>query len=96
MYERALTIELRSKGHVVDRQKEFPIFYHGELIGTLIPDLLVDGLLIVDTKVVTAFADEHVSQMFGYLAITDLQLALLVNFRHSRVQWKRIVRQQAR
>lgn len=93
LYERALVIELRKRGHTVDQQKEFPVVYDGVCIGSLIPDLVVDDSVIVDTKVVTNLADEHLAQMLSYLSVTRLELALLVNFRYSRLRWKRVVRQ---
>jgi len=92
LYENALVIELTKRGHVVSQQKPFSVYYENQLIGTLIPDLIVDDLMIVDPKVVTAFTDAHVAQMTGYLAITSLRLALLVNFKSAKLEWKRIVR----
>lgn len=92
LYENALVIELTRYGHRVEQQKSFPVHYEGQLIGTLVPDLIVDDLVIVDPKVTSAFNDTHVAQMTGYLAITNLQLALLLNFKFSRLTWKRIVR----
>ena len=65
--------------------------YDGQLIGTLNPDLIVDELVIVDTKVVTAFNDTHMAQMLGYLNITGLRLALLLNFKKHKLEWKRVV-----
>jgi GxxExxY protein len=94
LYERAMAIELRRRGHVVEAQHSFPVFYRGELIGTLVPDLIVDNSIIVDPKVVSAFTDTHVAQMLGYLNITGLELALLLNFKNARLDWKRVVRQQ--
>lgn len=91
LYERALVIELRKRGHKVEQQREFPVYYDGEHIGSLIPDLIVDELVIVDPKVVTAFNDTHDAQMLGYLNITGLKLALLLNFKFAKLQWKRIV-----
>ena len=90
--ENALVIELTRCGHRVEQQKSFPVHYEGQLIGTLVPDLIVDDLVIVDPKVTSAFNDTHVAQMTGYLVITNLQLALLLNFKFSRLTWKRIVR----
>src|ERR1700737_3670364 len=55
LYERALVLELQRRGHVVDVQRRFPVFYHSELIGDLVPDLIVDNLVVVDPKVVAAF-----------------------------------------
>ena len=95
LYERAMAIELRRQCHTVEMQRSFHVFYRGELIGTLIPDLIVDGSVIVDPKVVSAFNETHVAQMIGYLNITGLELALLLNFKNARLDWKRVVKQQS-
>ena len=34
----------------------------------------------------------HVAQMIGYLNVTRLELALLLNFKNARLDWKRVVR----
>ena len=41
----------------------------------------VDDLVIVDGKVVSTFTDTHTARMIGYLNITGLKLALLLNFK---------------
>jgi len=92
LYENALVIELRKRGHKVDQQKQFPVFYDAQEIGKLIPDLIVDGAVIVDPKVVTAFNETHIAQMIGYLAITGLRLALLLNFKNAKLEVKRVAR----
>lgn len=91
LYENALVIELRERGHDVAQQDRYPVRYAGRLIGTLIPDLVVDRLVIVDPKVVSAFSDEHTAQMLGYLNISKLRVALLLNFKYRELKWKRIV-----
>ncbi|HEX7378751.1 MAG TPA: GxxExxY protein [Pirellulales bacterium] len=92
IYERALVIELLKRGHKVEQQKRFAVHYDGHLIGTLVPDLIVDDSVVVDPKVISAFTDTNMAQMLGYLAITDLQVALLLNFKYAKLGWKRIVR----
>jgi len=92
LYERAMAIELKRRGHEISVQRSFPVFYRGELIGNLLPDLIVDDAVIVDPKVVTCFTEAHVPQMIGYLNITGLDLALLLNFKNSRLEWKRVLR----
>jgi GxxExxY protein len=92
LYERAITIELKRRGNRVSVQSSFPVSYRGEPIGNLVPDLIVDDAVIVDPKVVTCFTDAHVAQMIGYLNITGLDLALLLNFKNSRLEWKRVLR----
>jgi GxxExxY protein len=94
LYERAMVIELRRTGFAVEAQRSFPVLYRDELIGNLSPDLIVENTVIVDVKVVSAFTETHIAQMIGYLAISGLELALLLNFKNSRLNWKRVVRQQ--
>lgn len=92
LYENALVLELRKQGHRVDQQKSYPVLYKGTRIGNLIPDLIVDEMVVTDPKVVVSFNDTHLAQMMGYLAITGLPLALLLNFKNARLDWKRVVR----
>lgn len=92
-YENALVVELQKRGHKVSQQEKFSVHYKGHLIGRLVPDLIVDDLVIVDPKVVSGFNETHVAQMVGYLAKTGLKLAILINFKYSKLQWKRIIRE---
>ena len=92
IYERAMLIELESRGLKVTKQKQFAVSYKGHPVGTFIPDLLVNESLIVDPKVVSSFTNEHYAQMLGYLNICDLEVGLLLNFKHAKLEWKRIIR----
>jgi GxxExxY protein len=94
LYENALLIELAARGHAIDQQREYPVHYRGQFIGKLVPDLVVDGKVIADPKVVSGFNEAHTAQMLGYLNITGLDVALLLNFKDARLQWKRVVRGQ--
>jgi GxxExxY protein len=91
LYENALVLELQSRGHSVEQQRSSAVGFRGQRIGRLVPDLIVDNTVIVDAKVVAAFNDAHTAQMMGYLNITRLPLALLLNFKHATLQWKRVV-----
>lgn len=94
LYENALVIELVARGHTVEQQHEYPVHYRGHFIGKLIPNLIVDGKVIADPKVVTAFNDTHIAQMLGYLNITGLEVALLLNFKEAKLQWKRVIHER--
>src|ERR1035438_811070 len=91
LYENALVLELQAQGHTVEQQREYPVYYRGQFIGKLVPDLIVDGKVIADPKVVSAFNETHIAQMLGYLNITGLEVALLLNFKESKLTWKRVV-----
>ena len=92
LYERAISIEIKRRGQRISVQQSFPVYYRGDLIGNLIPDLIVDDAVIVDPKVASCFTEAHVAQMIGYLTITGLDLGLLLNFKNSRLEWKRVLR----
>ena len=95
LYENALAIELRGIGLQAEQQREYPVHYRGHYIGKLVPDLIVEEKVIADPKVVTAFNEAHIAQMLGYLAITGLEVALILNFKNTTLGWKRLVRQGA-
>jgi GxxExxY protein len=92
LYENALVIEMTKHGHRIAQRMQFPVHFDGELIGKLIPDLIIEDKVVVDTKVVTGFTETHMAQMMGYLAISDLRLAILLNFKNTKLEWKRVVR----
>lgn len=91
LYENALAIEWQARGMITDQQKPYSVLYKTHPIGCLVPDLIVDETVIVDTKVVTDFSEAHTAQMIGYLTIASLEVALLLNFKYSKLIWKRIV-----
>ncbi len=94
LYERALVIELQGTGHAAEQQRKYPVHYKSHYIGKLVPDLIIDGKVITDPKVVTTFNETHVAQMLGYLNITGLRVALLLNFKNAKLEWKRIVNER--
>jgi GxxExxY protein len=59
LYERAIVIELKRRGHILSVQRSFPVYYGDELIGNLVPDIIVNDAVIVDPKVVACFTETH-------------------------------------
>jgi GxxExxY protein len=90
LYENALCIELEERDIPYDQQKRYEVTYKMRPIGTLIPDLIIDESVIVETKVVESFNDAHISQIMGYLKITGLKVGLLLNFKHASLKVKRV------
>jgi GxxExxY protein len=76
----------------IQQQVHIPVEYKGVQVGTHVPDLIVDGKVIVELKAVTELADVHQAIVISYLAATKLPVALLLNFGSQRVECKRIVR----
>jgi GxxExxY protein len=91
LYENALIIELASQGHTVEQQREYPVHYKGHFLGKLIPDLIVDTTIVVDLKIISAFNENHIAQMLGYLNVTGLEVGLILNFKGAKLTWKRVI-----
>jgi len=91
VYERAMAREFQLRGIVTQRQIRLPVVYKGVHVGDYVPDLLVERQLIVELKCVECFSNEHLAQCLNYLRASGLRLALLINFQHPKMEWKRII-----
>ena len=47
--------------------------------------------VVVDAKVIDRITDVERGQMLNYLRITKLRVGLILNFKHPRLEWERIV-----
>ena len=95
-YERALCVEFRLLGLPFHQQHGYPVVYRGEHIDDYIPDLEIDKRLIVEVKTVEKINDEHIVQVINYLKVTGLQVGVILNFKRPRLEWRKIVLQEAR
>jgi GxxExxY protein len=93
-YERALCVEFRHQGIEFDQQKVYQVTYREEHIDDYIPDLEVEGRLIVDCKTVESICDEHLGQVLNYLRISGLSTALILNFKKSKLDWRKVTLKQ--
>ena len=91
LYERAMLRELELRGISVESQVRFPVFYKGRRVGDYVPDLLIERQLIVELKCAECFSNEHLAQCLNYLRAAKLHLALLVNFQHPKIEWRRVI-----
>ena len=90
-YENALVVEFEHQGLPYKQQPRFPVIYKSVQIGEYIPDLVLFDKIIVDTKVIKSIGNNEKAQIINYLKITGLQVGLLLNFRHAKLEWERIV-----
>ena len=90
-YENALVVEFGLNNISVQQQSRYNIMYKGVRVGEYVPDLITHGKLVVDTKVVERITNHELGQMMNYLKITGLKVGLILNFKRSKLEWKRIV-----
>ena len=94
VYEKALMMELASRGMRVKNQVPVRAFYKGvDLQMDFRLDLLVNDTVVIELKSVEQLLPVHEKQLLTYLKLADKQLGLLVNFNESYLKRgiKRIV-----
>ena len=91
VYENCLCVEFRLRNISYNQQERHQVLYKGELVGEYIPDLVVQQKLIVDTKTIDRITDHERGQMLNYLRITTLPVGIILNFKHARLEWERLV-----
>ena len=90
-YENALVVEFVNRTISHEQQKQFPVIYKGIEVAKYIPDLIAYDSVIVDTKTIEQITDHERGQMLNYLRITGLQVGVIINFKHAKLEWQRVV-----
>ena len=80
LYSKALGVELRLRGHVVEREKWFNVYYKGVLLGRQRIDMIVDHAVVVENKATERLPPYVRRQIQTYLQITTLELGLILHF----------------
>ncbi|PXA05506.1 GxxExxY protein [Coraliomargarita sinensis] len=81
IYEKSLAHELKLRGIEVRRQVKLQLKYKDlELDEDFTLDLIADGKVIVELKVVKELAAIHQAQLITYMKRTDCKVGLLINF----------------
>jgi GxxExxY protein len=73
------------------QQPPFDIVYKGQKVGLFVPDLVAFDSVVVDTKGVDRITDHERRLIVNYLRITDLRVGVILNFKHRKLKWERIV-----
>lgn len=92
IYQRALAIELESRGIEFRREQEMPLFYKHHEVGSRRADFIIDSKIMVEIKAVITLEDVHLAQALNYLTAYNLPIGLLINFGATRLAFKRVYR----
>lgn len=81
VYEEALSYELEQRGLKVERQKQVPVMYKGNVLHSdLRLDLMVEDMIIVELKSVEELKPVFFKQTKSYLKLMKKHIGILVNF----------------
>ena len=92
IYENALVVEFGLQGIPHEQQRRFDVLYKKHPVGFYVPDLIAFDQIIVDAKTIERITDEDRGKMLNYLKITGLRVGLILNFKHPKLEFERVVR----
>ena len=90
-YENALCVEFKLRNIPFSQQPRFNVIYKGVKVGDYIPDLVAYNSIVVDTKTIERITEVERGQILNYLKITGCKVGLILNFKHPRLEWERLV-----
>ena len=91
VYQRALQVELQSRGVKVELEPKIQVQFKGVIVGDYAADLLVEGKIIVELKTDATYQSAHEAQLLNELRGTGIKLGYLMNFGREKVEYKRMV-----
>jgi GxxExxY protein len=89
VYVRALAWELRLGGLAVDCERRLTVRYRGCDVGVFVPDVIVDGRVVLEIKAVERLVPAHEAQLVNYLVTTGVEVGLLLNFGAASLEVRR-------
>ena len=93
IYQEAFEEELRQRGIPFEREKICNVSYKGKVLSKNFRlDFVCYGNIIVELKSVAEFTQEHYAQVYNYLKATGMELAILINFGKTSLEYKRFPR----
>lgn len=91
VYQDALEKELTRRGIPYEREKPMQVTYKGELLTSVfVPDFVCYGEVVVELKAVEQLEDLHRAQAINYAHVLKKQVALLINFGNTSLEYERL------
>jgi len=89
--ERASCNELKQQGLEIAKQARIDIVYGGEVIGTYIPDIVIEDKIMCELKSKPFVTSEDEKQFWGYLKGSKFELGFLINFGPKKLEIRRFI-----
>ena len=92
VYQESLGVEFKKRQIPFSREHLLELFYKGDKLSKyFVADFICFEKIVLELKSFSVLNSEHEAQVLNYLKATKMQLALLINFGASTLQYKRIV-----
>ena len=90
-YQRAIETKLKTLGLTYRREAEVTVKFEGENLGKFYMDFIIENKIILEVKTVSKITNEIVRQVLRYLEGTEIKLAIIANFRHMPLEYRRVI-----
>lgn len=80
VYQNAMYFELKNRGFKVEAQKRISVYYKENIFGEYFADLIVEDLIILESKSAEYIVKDFENQILNYLRGNDCEVGLLLNF----------------
>ncbi|MEZ4525681.1 MAG: GxxExxY protein [Desulfobacterales bacterium] len=90
IYQRALAIEMKLNNLQFEREKELPVYYRNQEIGSRRADFFVENCIMVELKALLKLEEAHLAQAKNYLEAFQMEVGLLINFGAKSLEFKRV------
>ena len=93
-YQKAMAVLFEEKRMTFKQQVYYPLKFKGRVLGRNYLDFVLNEKVVVELKKRQPFSKAHIDQVFRYLKVTGLQLAILITFGTDEVTFKRILNEK--
>jgi GxxExxY protein len=90
-YQKAIEIKLRELKIAHERELAIKVEFCKEELGEFFLDFVIDKKIVLEVKRIWKITQNDVKQVLRYLKATGLKLGIIANFRHSRLEYRRIL-----
>lgn len=80
VYRKAMAIALEKRNLKAEQEKKLPVYFDNQQVGTYVPDIIVNKLIIIELKAKPFVAKNDIKQFWDYLTSTKYELGFLINF----------------
>ena len=92
VYKDALEHEFKRNHIPFAREVRYKVKYKDIILPhEFVADFVVFDSVILELKAVTDLSNEHFEQTLNYLAVSRMEVGLLINFRKPKLQYKRLI-----
>ncbi len=80
VYHNSIYNDLIDKKYRVEKNKRINIYHNSKKVGTYVPDLVINNIIVIELKCKPKISMEDRKQFWHYLKSTDYKLGFLINF----------------